>query len=41
MGSLELTQEIAEEQGFTVDAKGFEVEMKATRAIASCLFPRR
>ena len=25
---LELTQEIAEEQGFTVDAKGFEVEMK-------------
>lgn len=25
---LELTQEIAEEQGFTVDAKGFEAEMK-------------
>ncbi len=25
---LELTQEIAEEQGFTVDAEGFELEMK-------------
>ncbi len=25
---LELTQEIAEEQGFTVDAEGFEIEMK-------------
>ncbi len=28
---LELTQEIAEEQGLTVDAKGFEAEMKQQR----------
>jgi alanyl-tRNA synthetase len=28
---LELTQEIAEEQGLTVDVKGFEVEMEAQR----------